>query len=187
MPMLVQPKKPLPFLYCIYSALVFDQFLWLQHILETYPTCGYNRNCIWSSFISQAPASEYKFKLYVWARIAWPRKQHRLYSLKWNTRAETVQNVAVWTADLINCEEAHGRTEDPETGCFSFPYCWLFCGLPCLRLTLLYWEGTCRVASAACAIWEQSITDADGQLLTGISLVGGWLQGWHQQVKSSLV
>lgn len=43
------------------------------------------------------------------------------------------------------------------------------------------------MASAVCAIWEQSIAHTDGQLLTGISLVGGWLQGWHQQVKSSLV
>lgn len=123
----------------------------------------------------------------MWERISWSRKQHSLNSLKWNTRTEILQYVAVWSADLINCGETCGRTEDAATGCFPFLYCWLFCGLLCLRPAFLYWGGIHRVASAVCAIWEQSIAHTDGRLLTGISLVGGWLQGWHQQVKSSLV
>lgn len=166
----------------------FDQFLLLQHILETYPTCGYNKSCVWSSFTSWAPPSEHKFRLYVWERIACSRKQHRFNSLKLNTRAETLQNVAVWSADLINCEEACGKTENPETGCFSFFYCWLFCGLPCLRPTLLYWGGTTvwQVLSLQSGSRILPFAWANGQLLTGISLVRGWLQGWRQQVKSSL-
>lgn len=123
----------------------------------------------------------------MWERITWSRKQHSLNSLKWNTRTEILQYMAVWSADLINCGETCSRTEDAATGCFPFLYCWLFCGLLCLRPAFLYWGGIHRVASAVCAIWEQSIAHTDGRLLTGISLVGGWLQGWHQQVKSSLV
>lgn len=61
MPMFGQPKKPLLFIYFIYSALVF--WLWLQHMLETYPTHGYYMSSIWSSFISQASTSKHKFKL----------------------------------------------------------------------------------------------------------------------------
>lgn len=53
---------------------------------------------------------------------------------------------------------------------------WLLSGL------FLYWVGIHRVASPISAAWEQRISYAAGQLLTGMSLPGGWLRGCRRQV-----
>lgn len=43
------------------------------------------------------------------------------------------------------------------------------------------------MASAVYASWEQRIGNANGRLLTGISLPGGWLRRWHRQVTVQFV
>lgn len=131
MPMLVQPKKPLCLIYCIYSALVFQPI----------PMTTARPRDISYMWIQHGPGSI-------------------IDSAAWNGAPE-LKLCRMWQCDLLISLAERGMWQDRGSRDRLFLYFLLLIvlwfALPCLRSPLLYWGGTHRVAIAVCAIWEQSI------------------------------